>query len=217
MSPFALVLALTLSSPTQAEQPALPAEAEAVWQAMNQVGSLQARFTQRRSSSLLQAPLISTGQLQFQRPDKLAWIVETPGRSLMVVDGSTVGLSYPDLGVQETMDLAGDPDAERLVRSMMVWLAGDLQQVLADYQVHWSSAGAEETAPGTLHRATLQPRDPTMAALVSSLELCIGGDPLRVLAVAMLEPDGDRVDIKLHDVQLDPQLSAGAFSLSGGS
>jgi outer membrane lipoprotein-sorting protein len=192
----------------------LPVEAVAVWEAMSQVRSLEARFEQSRTTTLLTQPLVSTGTLRFVRPDKLAWVVEQPGRSSMVVSGSQVGMSYPDLGVHEQLDLAGDPDAERLVRSMMVWLAGDLEQVNRDYGVAWgvAPAGGPE---GALHLATLTPRDPTMAALIARLELSIGGEPLRVLAVTMHEPDGDRVDIAMHDVRLDPELPADAFSLGG--
>ncbi len=192
----------------------LPPEAVTAWESMSTVRSLEARFEQKRATALLAEPLVSTGVLRFQRPDKLAWVVEQPGRSTMVVSGSQVAMSYPDLGVYEQLDLAGDPDAERLVRSMMVWLAGDLEQVSRDYGVAWAAApaGAPE---GALHLATLTPRDTTMAALIARLELTLGGEPLRVLSVTMHEPDGDRVDITMHDVSLDPQLPSDAFSIGG--
>jgi outer membrane lipoprotein-sorting protein len=192
----------------------LPPEAVAVWEAMSQVRSLEARFEQQRTTSLLNQPLVSTGTLRFERPDKLAWVVEQPGRSTMVVSGSRVGMSYPDLGVHDQLDLAGDPDAQRLVRSMMVWLAGDLEQVSRDYGVAWAAAPAGGP-DGALHLATLTPLDPTMAALVARLELSIGGAPLRVLAVTMHEPDGDRVDIAMREVRLDPELPDDAFSIAG--
>jgi hypothetical protein len=116
--------------------------------------------------------------------------------------------------VYEQLDLSGDPDAERLVRSMMVWLAGDLEQVSRDYALAWADAplGAPE---GAAHLATLTPRDETMAALVARLELSIGGEPLRVLSVVMHEPDGDRVDIAMSDVRMDPDFPDDAFSIGG--
>ncbi len=205
-------LALAALLVTSALADDLPPEAVAAWEAMGKVRSLEARFEQQRTSSLLAQPLASSGTLRFQRPDKLAWLVEQPGRSTMVVDGSRVGMSYPDLGVYEQLDLAGDPDAERLVRSMMVWLAGDLEQVAADYGVRWAAA-PQDSQEGALHLATLEPRDATMAALISRLELTLGGEPLRVMAVTMHEPDGDRVDIAMVDVQLDPSFPADAFEL----
>jgi outer membrane lipoprotein-sorting protein len=206
------LLALLAASAVASDD--LPVEAVAAWEAMSQVGSLEARFEQRRSTALLSEPLVSTGVLRFVRPDKLAWVVEQPGRSTMVVRGSQVALSYPELGVHEQLDLAGDPDAERLVRSMMVWLAGDLEAVRRDYAVAWASAapGAPE---GAAHLATLTPRDETMAALIARLELSIGGEPLRVLSVVMHEPDGDRVDIAMRDVRMDPGFPDDAFSLGG--
>lgn len=208
-----LTLAALLSLSARADDP-LPVGAVAAWEAMSAVRSLEARFEQRRTTTLLTQPLVSTGTLRFQRPDKLAWVVEQPGRSTMVVSGSQVAMSYPDLGVHEQLDLAGDPDAERLVRSMMVWLAGDLEQVSRDYSLAWADAPAEPV-PDALYLATLSPRDPTMAALVARLELSIGGEPLRVLAVTMHESDGDRVDIAMREVRIDPELADDAFSIGG--
>ncbi len=208
------LLALGLIAASSFAADDLPPEAVAVWDAMSAVRGLEARFEQSRSTALLAQPLVSTGTLRFVRPDKLAWVVQTPGRSTMVVSGSQVAMSYPELGVYEQLDLAGDPDAERLVRSMMVWLAGDLEQVTQDYGVAWAAAPAGGP-DGALHLATLTPKDSTMAALVGSLDLTIGGEPLRVLAVTMHEPDGDRVDITMHDVRLDPDFPDDAFSIGG--
>ncbi|MFH1469545.1 MAG: outer membrane lipoprotein carrier protein LolA [Pseudomonadota bacterium] len=206
-------LLLLLAAAALAEDPELPPAAVQAWQAMSVVQRLEARFEQIRTTSLLAQPLVSTGTLRFQRPDRLAWQVESPGRSLMVMDGSKVGMWYPDLDVREEIDLSGDPDAARLVGAMMVWLAGDLSAVAQSYRVAWSQAAPAGAPTGTLHAAVLTPRDATMAALVSELDLFLGGEPLRVLAVTMREPDGDRVEITMRDVRLDPELPAGAFSL----
>jgi outer membrane lipoprotein-sorting protein len=198
---------------TLAGEPALPAAAVQAWEAMSAVQSLEASFEQTRTTALLAQPLISTGTLRFQRPDRLAWEVRTPGRSQLVMDGTRVGMWYPDLGVRDEIDLASDPDTARLVGAMMVWLAGDLPAVSRSYAVAWSDSAPAGAPTGTLHAAVLTPRDPTLGALIRELDLFLGGAPLRVLAVTMREPDGDRVDITMRDVRLDPSLPADAFSL----
>ncbi len=201
-----LILIAGALAQAPATEDSLPAEAVAAWQELSQVRSLKARFVQTRSTKLLTRPLESSGVLRFQRPDKLAWQMETPGRSLMVMDGSRVGMAYPDLGVREELDLADQPEVAGLVQGMMVWLAGDLEQVSASYQLQWQ--------PGPPRSALLTPRDETLAAIIASLELRLDGDPLQVQHVRLVEPDGDVVEIALHDLHVDPELPADAFQLS---
>ena len=182
-----------------------PPEAVAVWNAMSSVRTVSATFTQVQHRSLLSKPLESTGTLAFTRPDRILWKVEQPAASVFVIDGTKVGMAYPDLGVREEMDLDGNPDAERLTRGLMVWLAGDLEQVTRDYHVTW--------APGPPSVATLVPRDELLLGLLSKLELTISGEPPRVDRVVMFEPDGDRVEITLSDLVLDPTLPPDTFKL----
>jgi outer membrane lipoprotein-sorting protein len=182
-----------------------PPQALAVWEAMSQVRSVQANFVQVQYRSLLSKPLESTGTLAFTRPDQILWRVEHPAKSIFVINGTKVGMAYPDLGVREEMDLAGNPEAERLTRGMMVWLAGDLAQVTRDYDLAWQ--------PGPPAVAVLTPKDETLAALLSKIELTISGDPPRVESVVMHEPDGDRIEITLTDLVLDPTLPPDTFRL----
>lgn len=201
-----LSAAMLLATATAAEP--VPPEAAAAWEAMSQVGSLEARFTQVRHSSLLAAPLQSEGVLRFRRPDALAWVVTEPARSTMIMLGDNVGMAFPDLGVQQELDLSSDPDTARLVGSMMIWLTGDLEAVTQSYAITWEAA----EGGGTAH---LRPTDPAMAALIASMDLSIAGEPPRIEAVVLHEPDADRVEITLHDVKIDPDFPADAFSLTG--
>ena len=199
---------LVAGAPAQspAANEAFPAAAVAAWQELSQVRSLEARFVQTRNTRLLTRPLESSGVLRFQRPDKLAWQVETPGRSLLVMDGTRVGMAYPDLGVREELDLTEQPEIAGLVQGMMVWLAGDPQQVQASYTMQWQ--------PGPPQIALLTPRDATLAAIIAQLELRLEGEPLQVRHVRLVEPDGDVVEIALQDLSIDPELPADAFQLS---
>ena len=180
----------------------VPAEATAVWARMAEVKSLEADFTQVRHSSLLARPFSSTGTLRFERPGRLAWAVEEPARSTFVMDGTVVGMWYPDLAVREEIDLSGTPEAAGLVQGMMVWLGGDLAQVTQQYEMTWS--------PPT---ATLTPKDETMRSMVDHMVLTVGGEPPLVTGVVIVEPDGDKVEITLENIRIDPALPPDAFTL----
>lgn len=183
----------------------VPPEASATWARMAEVQRLQADFTQVRHSKLLARPFSSTGTLRFERPGRLAWAVEEPARSTFIMDGTTVGMWYPDLEVREEIDLSGTPEAANLVQGMMVWLGGDLAEVTAQYDLVWT--------PPTV---TLTPRDDAMKAMVHHMDLTLSGDPVMVTGVVIHEPDGDRVEITLSNVQVDPTLPDDAFALPEG-
>jgi len=155
---------------------------------------------------LLSKPLESKGVLAFARPDRLRWEVTSPAPSLFVVDGTKVGMAYPQLGVSDEIDLAAQPDMARLTRALTVWLGADLDTVLADYTLAWQD--------GPPAMATLTPRDPTLGKLMANLELTITGDPPRVEQVRIVEPDGDSVEIRLQEVHILPSLPPETFRLT---
>lgn len=183
----------------------VPADALATWAEMARVQTLEARFVQVRTSRLLAKPLEARGLLRFERPDRLAWTTESPARSTLVMQGTRVGMAWPDLGVWEEVDLAGSPEAARFVRGTMVWMAADLSSVERDWTLTWT--------PGEPASALLVPKDPTLAAVLASVELTIGGQPRSVRSIVMLEPDGDRVQIALEDLKPGAALPADAFTL----
>jgi len=188
----------------------VPAEARAAWAAMSEVPSLEARFRQVRTTRLLAKPLHATGLLRFQRPDRLAWILESPGRSVLVMRGTTVGLSYPDLGVRQEMDLKDDPEMERLARGMMVWLAGDLDAVTRDYTIAWQASEEGDVA-------LLTPRSEALTGLIRDIALTIEGVPPQVSRVVLREPDGDTVEIELYDMHPGVPLTEAHFRLPEGT
>lgn len=205
----ALCVALVLGEGAAIAGDEVPPEARAAWTAMSEVQSLEARFRQVRTTRLLAEPVRAEGILRFQRPDRLAWILESPGRSVLVMRGTTVGLSYPDLGVRQELDLEDDPEMERLARGMMVWLAGDLDAVARDYRIGWEAREDGDVA-------LLTPRTEVLGGLIRDISLTIGGTPPQVSRVVLREPDGDTVDIEIYDVHPGVPLSESDFGLSEG-
>lgn len=196
-----LALLLALCAPVLAAPP----EALSAWEEMSQVKQLEARFTINRTTKLMIKPLSSEGILRFSRPDSLAWIVEKPGRSTMVMRGNDVGMFYPDLGIREEINLGSQPEIARLVQGMMIWMTADLQRVEADYEIEW--------VPGTPAKAILRPKNDTIKTILERLELEISGSPNQVTQILFVEPDLDQVMIKLSDINSNPDFAPDAFQL----
>lgn len=182
----------------------LPPEAVTTWAALDANASLSADFTQVRHSKLLSKPITSSGHLAFARPDRMAWTVTSPARSTFVLDGTKVGMAYPDLGMRDEIDLASNAEVASLVQGMMVWLGGDLETVSKDYDVAWTS--------GSPAVATLTPKDARLSAIIGTLDLTIADGPT-IEKVVITEPDGDRVEITFTSVVPNAELAAEAFAL----
>lgn len=171
-------------------EPSLDAK---LWAELARPATLSARFTQVQHRAILKVPLTSTGHLHYERAGgALVWAVDAPARSTFSLRGSVATLEQPDLGLSETFDLAAVPDANRIATSMMVWLKADPAAVERDFRVSYGARAV-----------TLAPRDPTLAGLLSEIQIAVAPSPWRVSAVTLVEPDADRVEIAFHDVVLD--------------
>lgn len=162
-----------------------------VWTELAKTHELAATFTQVQHRAVLKNPLTSTGTVRFTRPQELAWVVESPSRSSFTLKNSVATMSYPDLGMNEVIDLGSVPDANRLATSLLVWMQADASAVDRDFTVTYRADGAR-----------LVPRDAQLAKLLASIDLTLTPNPWRVTAVTLNEPAGDRVDITFTNVVL---------------
>ncbi len=192
MAWISLLVACVASPSAVAATPVV--DAAVVWAELGRVQHLEARFVQTQHRAILKVPLESSGHVSFSRPSTLSWVVERPAASTFRLAGTVATMDMPDVGVHEVFDLAAAPDASRLATSLLVWMQADPAVVARDFESTW-----RPSPPGV----ELRPRDPRLAALVSTLTLDLAPSPWRVQAVHYAEPDGDRVDIRFTEVVLD--------------
>jgi hypothetical protein len=184
----ALIASTALLGPANAAEPHLDAT---VWTELARTHELSARFTQIQHRAILKNPLTSTGTVHFTRPQTLDWLVETPTRSSFTLKNSIATMSYPELGMTDTIDLASVPDASRLATSLLVWMQADGAAVERDFRVTYGDGSAH-----------LAPRDPQLQKLLSAIDIRVAANPYRVTGVTLLEPTGDSVNITFSDVVL---------------
>lgn len=165
----------------------------AVWAELAKVQKLKASFEQVQTRAVLKVPLTSTGNVSYERGrNALVWQVDAPARSTFSLIGSVARMEYPDLGMNETIDLSQVPDASRLASSMLVWMQADAGAVARDFTVTY---GADFAA--------MVPRDTTLKGLLSEIRIRFASAPSRVREVDLTEPDGDKVHIGFRSVSLD--------------
>lgn len=141
----------------------------------------RARFTERKFIAILDAPVVSTGELSFTPPDRLERKTLTPKPESLVVEKGMLTLERGDRRI--TMRLADYPQIAPIVDALRGMPAGDREALEKAYRLE---------AHGTRERWTLVmlPSDPKVAELVQRID--VSGTRDRVRAIEIRQTDGDR-------------------------
>ncbi len=164
---------------------ALTAQAKPGWglpqlmAALAATRSATASFTERDTSPVLSAPLISMGTLTYVAPGYLSKQTATPVSSLFTLRNGQVTLM--EGGATRQFALDEDPRIAGLVEAIRGTLAGDLPALQRYYSLTLTGSAAA-------WRLRLVPRNPALAAFVQSV--AIGGSQGQVTSIDTLSTDG---------------------------
>jgi outer membrane lipoprotein-sorting protein len=183
----ATVLVLGVVATAAAAQ---PVSAPELMRRLASVPTAQARFVETRTSALLNAPLVLQGRLVYRRPAYLERHVQSPYDERTVIEGDTITIEDRN-GGRRQMSVPQGP-IRALLESTRATLAGDLAALERHFAV---------TAGGTLDawQLRLAPREPALAALVSSIVFEGGGT--RIGRIDVTEPGGDRTSTVMGEVR----------------
>ena len=151
-------------------------------------GSSRVRFTETRHSALLKQPLVLTGTLAFERPDRLEKRVSTPFSEVVAIEGSRVSITRPGEAGRTLVVPAGP--ARALVESLRATLAGDLAALTRHFGVDVGGASDDWTM-------TLTPRDAALASTIVRVDFAGNGN--RVRRIEVVEAGGDRTVTTIQD------------------
>jgi outer membrane lipoprotein-sorting protein len=175
---LALLFALSLAVPARAEEPTL----EGLLAEFAKVTALSAHFREEKTMALLAVPLVSEGDIYYERPRRLARHTKTPGASSVVLDGAQ--LSFGDAQHKESMGVDAHPALRVLVDTFVSVLSGDQERLLAMADVKLEKVGARG------FKIHVTPKEPNVLKLVRSMSF-EGEGPL-LTKMELLDANGDR-------------------------
>ncbi len=132
---------------------------------------------------LMKNPILSSGKVWFQPPNKFRREVKGSSPSLTVSDGRQLWIYYPNFKSAERYPLGKGSPLDSTVAAINSSL--NLEDVENNFQI-----AAAKTGNG--YELRLLPRAPSMKRVFQKLELRIN-DQLRVERTDMLLPNGDRI------------------------
>ena len=145
--------------------------------------STQADFQEERVIRLMKKPVVSSGRISFQPPNKFRREVQGNAPSVTVSDGRQLWIYYPNFKSAERYPLGKGSPLDSTVAAINSAL--NLENIENTFQIN--AAKAEKG-----YELTLLPRTPSMKRAFQKLDLRINGN-LRVERTDMLLPNGDRI------------------------
>jgi len=174
-------------SAQSAGEPLSPQERVALLAKMEEIKtkhpSMQAEFTEERTSRLLKKPVSSSGTIAFQTPNKFRREVGGSSPSLTVSNGSVLWLYYPNFKEAELYTLGQRAMFDDAMAALTAGL--NFGEVENFYRL-------EAAREGSGYRVTLTPKKANLKRIVKQLTILLDGD-LNVSRTDLEMPKGDRV------------------------
>jgi len=168
--------------------------------------STQADFQEERVIRLMKKPLLSSGKVWFQPPNKFRREVRGNSPSLTVSDGRQLWIYYPNFKSAERYPLGKRSPLDATVAAINSAL--NLENIENTFNI----AATRTEAPEARYELELTPRTTSMKRVFQKLNLRIN-DKLRVERTDMLLPNSDRI-VTTYSNQTRAQIPASTFEFN---
>jgi outer membrane lipoprotein-sorting protein len=166
--------------------PVSEADLKSLLAGIRQNRSNQADFQEQRVIRLMKKPILSSGKVWFQPPNKFRREVKGSSPSLTVSDGRQLWIYYPNFKSAERYPLGKGSPLDSTVAAINSSL--NLEDVENTFKIR----ATKTDPPQAGYELTLLPRTPSMKRAFQKLDLRIN-DQLRIERTDMLLPNGDRI------------------------
>jgi outer membrane lipoprotein-sorting protein len=180
------ILALIIPIAVAKAAPLSEADLKKLLAGIRQNRSTQADFQEERVIRLMKKPIVSSGRIWFQPPNKFRREVKGNSPSITVSDGRQLWIYYPNFKSAERYPLGKGSPLDSTVAAINSAL--NLENIENTFQITATKADL----PKTGCELALLPRSASMKRVFQKLDLHIN-DNLRVDRTEMLLPNGDRI------------------------
>lgn len=184
--------ALSVDESTIFDHPATvdDADVQATYAQVSYDGPWVAAFTQTKQIHQVARSFRSTGRMLLQPGEGIAWVIEKPYPSTMVVGSSSIVQSLPGQAPSR-LDFGDNQTFTQISRTIVMVLSGDLSSVADAFTLYFAKEGGE-------WMLALKPRQQEMAAFVDAFILS-GSTELE--SVVMEETSGDSVRYTFSSIE----------------
>ncbi len=203
---FIALLAL-LATSAWAQKPLTEAESQKVMASLTEsaasMQTLQCRFVQEKTSSMLAEPTVAEGTMHFAAPDRLRWEYATPYAFALVVNGDNI-VKVTDGKAEEMKGNSG-----RMYQGMVGLIMGSATgKKLFDTTVFDVALYDDDT----FWRAEMTPKRRDMKRMFSQLVFRFDKKTNGISRVEFSGSNGDVTSIRFEDIKLNEAIGESLFA-----
>ena len=151
----------------------------------------KAKFVEKKYISLLDKPVVSTGEMTFTAPDRLEKRTLTPKPETLLLDKDMLSIEREKQKL--TINLSNQPEALAFIDSIRGTLTGNRAALEKNYFLHLSGTSDKWVL-------TLLPSEQKIAALVQ--RITVSGSKNQIRSIEYLQADGDRSVMSIEPVEV---------------
>jgi outer membrane lipoprotein carrier protein len=167
---------------------------------------VQADFQEEKTMRLMNKPIVSSGKVSFQMPNKFRREVKGSSPSVTVSDGQQLWIYYPNFKSVERYSLGKRSPLDSVIAAINTAL--NLENVESSFHI----AATKIDPPKAGYELDLTPRSPSMKRMFQKLKVQINDD-LLLQRTEMLQPNGDRI-VTVYSNQTRAPIPASAFEFT---
>ena len=167
---------------------------------------VQADFQEEKTMRLMNKPIVSSGKVSFQMPNKFRREVKGSSPSVTVSDGQQLWIYYPNFKSAERYPLGKRSPLDSVIAAINTAL--NLENVEASFHI----AATKIDPPKAGYELDLTPRSPSMKRMFQKLKVQINDD-LLLQRTEMLQPNGDRI-VTVYSNQTRAPIPAPTFEFT---
>jgi outer membrane lipoprotein-sorting protein len=151
----------------------------------------RAKFVEKKYISLLDKPVVSTGEMTYVAPDRLEKRTLTPKPEILLLDKEMLSIERDKQKL--TINLGNQPEALAFIDSIRGTLTGTRAALERNYLLHLAGNADKWVL-------TLLPSEPKIAALV--LKITVSGSRNQIRSIEYLQADGDRSVMSIEPIEV---------------
>lgn len=191
------------------EQPAdLSAFMQSIGKKASNFKTLKTEFTQEKKMVMFKEKLIMKGRIFLEKPNKIAWHVDSPLRYSVLITDKLIRQWDEDTNKVQEVSLAKNPIFQNVLSQLTVWFSGEYGSLLDTNDVR-----VVKRDPLVIE---FIPRDNNISKkVIKSITITFREDQNYLQQLRIQEMSGDVTTINFRNTILNAPLNSNSFEVKG--
>ena len=172
---------------------------EGIERKMASVHTLTADFVQIKHLAMFETPVEIRGTIHMEKPDRMAWQVESPIAYSLIMDGKHITKKDGETGEISRVSIKGNPVMDTAVRQIKLWFSGEYAALEQSYNVAVRSEN-----PVTV---MFSPKaDNPAGRMLDEIIVRFRADETYISMIRIVEASGDKTEIRFSNIRINREI-----------